>query len=66
VYTNRVQEYYLLVQHEMSLSQRRLAEFTAGELRQLAPRRPIILLPLVDRSADIGTRLASRVAGWDA
>jgi hypothetical protein len=50
----------------MSLSKRRLAELTTGELRQLAPRRPVILLLLVSRLTDTGARLASRVAGWDA
>lgn len=35
-----------MVQHKMPFSKRRLAELTAGEMRQLAPMRPVILLPL--------------------
>jgi creatinine amidohydrolase len=34
-----------LVQPKMPLSQRRLAELNAGEIRQLAPRRPVRLPP---------------------
>jgi hypothetical protein len=61
-----VQEQCLLVQHKMPFSKRRLADLTTGKPRQLAPPRPVIFLPLVDRLADMGARLASRVGGWDA